>query len=143
MPRPIRFTLLGLATAAYLVALARLTLGAQPTEATGSLHALADWFAGSPVTAWVTFPVLEFAANIALFVPAGVLGVLWFGARRWWIAVVVGFVLSAAIEATQAMLLPDRVPDVRDLVANTAGALLGAALVALPSRPYRPSHPHR
>ncbi len=40
-----------------------------------------------------------------------------------------GCALSVAIELTQN-LLPGRVPTVQDVVLNTAGALLGAVLVA-------------
>lgn len=118
-------------TAVYLAVLASLTLGPQPEAAGGTLARLAAWFSGWPPTAWVTFDVLEFAANVVLFVPTGLLWVAWTGARRRWLAVALaaaaGLVLSLAIEATQALLLADRVADVRDLVSNTLGALLGAA----------------
>lgn len=129
------FVVLTVASAAYLVVLAGLTLGPQPDGANGILRTLAEALSQWPPTAWVTYLVLEFTANIALFVPVGVLWVLWATwsgssamTRRWWIAVPLGLALSALIEAIQATVLADRVPDVRDLISNTLGSLLGAVL---------------
>ncbi|MBD7956903.1 VanZ family protein [Microbacterium sp. Sa4CUA7] len=110
--------------------LASLTIGPPPEGAGGALRDLASWFDGWAATAWLTYPVLEFAANVALFVPLGVLWVLWAGTRRWWFAAAAGLILSVAIELTQALALPDRYPDVRDLIANTLGSALGAVAVA-------------
>lgn len=120
-------------TALYLLAVGWLTLRARPygDEISGVLERLLTWLSERPSTAWVTFGVVEFAANVAMFVPLGVLAVLWFGVRRWWLAPVLGLVLSGAIEAAQFMLLDTRVADVRDLVANTGGALIGALLMLL------------
>jgi len=129
--------LLAAASALYLAGVASLTLGPQPEAAGGTLVALGDWFAGWQGTAWLTFAVLEFVANIVLFVPLGVLWVAWTGPRRWWLAALAGLALSGAIEATQALALPDRFPDVRDLVANTLGALIGAAVTAAAGRVRR------
>ena len=74
-----------------------------------------------------TYPVIEFSANIALFVPLGAL--LQLTLRRPARAVVVAMLLSAAIEATQALALGGRTGSVLDIVANTAGAAVGAAIV--------------
>lgn len=78
---------------------------------------------------WVSFGMLEFAANIVLFMPIGVCLVFLVGARRWWLAVVIGAALSGAIEAAQ-IVLPG-VSSARDLLSNTLGTLLGV-LVGLP-----------
>lgn len=83
--------------------------------------------AGGP--AWITLPRIEFTANIIMFLPVG--AVAW-----WWKASVVrdtliGFACTVFIEVVQALVVPGRVSDFRDIVANTAGALIGAALCAL------------
>ncbi|MDR6201033.1 glycopeptide antibiotics resistance protein [Microbacterium sp. SORGH_AS428] len=126
--------LLAVATAAYLVVLARLTLVADDAAGTGGiLKAWAEAFRATPWTRWITFDLLEFGANIALFVPAGLLGALWLG-RRWWLAVPVGLAISAVIETTQGLLLAGRVADVRDLVSNTTGTVIGALAIAATRR---------
>jgi len=125
---------LAAASAVYLAGLASLTLGPQPEGVGGVLQTLADGFAGVPATAWMTYAVLEFTANVALFVPFGLLWILWCGPRQAWIGGVAGLAMSVLIEATQALALPDRYPDVRDLIANGVGALLGALILAAVAR---------
>ncbi|MCC4249590.1 VanZ family protein [Microbacterium testaceum] len=94
---------------------------------------LADW----PATAWVTFDMVEFSANIVMFVPVGCLVLAWGG--RPWQGILIGVALSAAIEITQLLALPTRVADVRDLVANTVGAALGVLLIVSLRRAARAS----
>lgn len=80
---------------------------------------------------WVSYTSVEFVANILLFVPLGVVVVLLVGPRRWWWGVLVGFAISGGIELGQLLFLSHRVATVNDVVANTGGAFLGAALAAL------------
>ncbi|WP_242532917.1 VanZ family protein [Nocardioides sp. S5] len=63
--------------------------------------------------------------NMVLFVPVGALLVTllrW----KWWAAVLVAGLCSAAIEVVQAQWLLERIGSVDDVVANTVGAALGA-----------------
>lgn len=69
---------------------------------------------------------IEFAANVALFVPFGVLMTL--AARRPWAGVVAALVLSAAVEFAQ-IAIPGRLASPRDVLANVLGAAVGAAIV--------------
>ncbi len=83
----------------------------------------------------VDLVVVEAAANVAMFVPLGVL-LLVATRLRPAVAVVVGAAFSGLIELTQLTLLPQRVPTVQDVVMNTLGAVVGAAVVvALRTRP--------
>jgi len=120
-------------TAGYLWAVAWMTLRARPygDDIASGLDRLLRWFAAHPSTAWITFDRVEFAANVAMFVPLGVLAVLWFGVRAWWSAILIGALVSGAIESAQAALLSTRVADIRDIVANTAGATIGMLLMLL------------
>ena len=79
----------------------------------------------------ISYDALEFTANIGMFVPIGALIAIL--SRHWWIGVVAGLALTCGIEFTQ-QFLPARFPDVRDIVANSLGALIGVAGVALFSR---------
>ena len=88
------------------------------------LHAFRSW----PPTAWITFDVVEFTANVAMFVPFGILVLAWGG--RWWLGILTGVLASTVIETTQLLFLPTRVADVRDVVANTLGAAIGVGITA-------------
>ncbi|MGN6273153.1 MAG: VanZ family protein [Protaetiibacter sp.] len=120
--------------ALYLVAVGFVVWSPQPTDGVGIAAIVARWVAGvigQPYGA--TFVVLEVAANVAMFVPFGVLALTAYRWMRVWSATVAGFVTSGLIEGVQ-LFLPTRYATVSDLVANTAGALLGALLVAVVRR---------
>lgn len=129
--------------AAYLAAVLVVTLWPSPqtTDAPGWATATLGFLQGLGIP--ITLPVLEALANVVMFGPFGVLGVpLLRGAtarrrgaplgvrRTVGVVTLAGCALSVAIELTQNVL-PGRVPTVQDVVMNTAGALLGAALAAV------------
>ena len=82
---------------------------------------------------WLTFDVVQFAANVVLFIPIGLLVALILP-RRWrWLVAPGVLAVSAAIEGVQA-LLPNRHADLGDVIANTAGGLVGLAIAYVASR---------
>jgi len=76
---------------------------------------------------WITYPVIETAANVLIMLPIGLLLALLLPARYWWIAVLACSALSLAVEGAQ-LLLPNRMASTADWMANSAGAAIGAAL---------------
>ena len=68
---------------------------------------------------------------MVLFVPMSLLGAFVFRRLRVADWVLVGFVGSFAVEVVQRFFLPGRDGSSRDIVANTAGALIGALLARL------------
>ena len=126
-----RHPILSAMTFAYLAFVGWVTLGPQPVDtAEGSMLAnTLALFAEHPLTRWLTYSRVEFLANVGMFVPVGVLFLLLLGRRLWPRAVLAGFALTCAIEGVQ-LFLPHRFPDVRDLLANSLGGLIGV-LVAL------------
>jgi glycopeptide antibiotics resistance protein len=104
---------------ALLLLLAPTSPQALVTATTAWLHS--DIGLGEVRQGWV-----EFGANVVLFVPLGVLVTLAF--RAAWIGVTVAAVLSASAELVQ-VLLPNRTPSARDVLANVLGAAIGAAIV--------------
>lgn len=109
-------------------------LNLDPGEAVRRVRAAT---AGRPLRrALLDFSVLELVFNVALFAPLG-----WFGRRigewRALTTLVVGFLVSLAIEATQymgvwgAFRCAYRLADVIDLVTNTTGTLVGIVLALL------------
>lgn len=83
---------------------------------------------------------LEAPANVVLFVPLGFLLVILFRSAR--IGVMVAVMLSVSAELVQ-ILLPDRLPSLRDVIANSAGAAIGALLAWLFTRHRRDAHDQR
>ena len=75
----------------------------------------------------IDFLDIEFFGNILMFVPLGVFAALLIPRKAWWTLLFMGTAFSAAIELSQDAFLPSRYPEVRDLVSNTTGFLIGAA----------------
>nr|WP_252727946.1 VanZ family protein [Curtobacterium sp. WW7] len=75
--------------------------------------------------------MIESLANVAFFVPLGLLVVLLAGARWWWAGAAAGLLVSSTIEIGQALFLPARYATIDDVVANTMGAVVGAVLGVL------------
>lgn len=80
---------------------------------------------------WVDYGFVESGANAVMFVPLGALIALSVAPRLWWTSVAAGFVLSVGIELCQKFFLPHRFASVGDVIANTAGALIGGGIIAL------------
>ncbi len=94
-----------------------------------ALGAVLDRLAAAGAPSWVDYAHLEFAANIALFVPLGVLIAVLLPRWEWWLAPIIGLALSLAVEFGQALLLPERFATPLDVLANTTGATIGALVV--------------
>lgn len=77
--------------------------------------------------------IFEFLANIALFVPLGLLLAVGWPRVRPWVIILLGYSASATIELTQT-LLPSRVPTISDVVANTLGTIVGCVVVRVVMR---------
>ena len=69
--------------------------------------------------------LVEVGLNVLLFLPLSLLGWFVMGRRSVPFWLVVGLVVSAVIELAQ-LAIPGRVSTVQDVVANTAGAAIGA-----------------
>lgn len=71
---------------------------------------------------------MEFVSNIVMFVPFGLLTTfLWPSRWNWWRMLLLGAATSTFIELMQ-LLIPGRVTALSDVIANTAGGLIGAAV---------------
>ncbi|KQT02238.1 hypothetical protein ASG23_02525 [Cellulomonas sp. Leaf395] len=123
----------------YLVGLARVTLWPELSDNDGFdlVRTILGWLDDHGIA--LTYSVTEFVANIALFVPFGVLVSLLQPRRPPWAVVALGLATSLAIEVAQLLFLPLRVADVRDLVANTLGTAVGVAVVLASSRTREPT----
>jgi len=77
----------------------------------------------------LTYPRIEFFANVLLFVPLGYLLTLILVRERWMV-LPISFLTTVVIETVQAIALSARTPSVLDIIANTAGACAGMLLAA-------------
>ncbi|WP_158597340.1 VanZ family protein [Microbacterium telephonicum] len=127
---------IGIALIVYvLLAVALLLSPVGPGEIVERLTTLLQSFPGGGVVrqGWV-----EFAANILLFLPLGLLLTMLSG--RPWVGMLLAVGLSVSAELIQT-LLPNRVTSLRDIVANALGTLLGALIAWLIVRRHRPARP--
>ena len=117
----------------YFVALALIAFWPTPVDRAGhdALQRTLVWLQAHGAPAWLTYGMVEFASNIVLFIPAGLLLVVLAGARYWWLGPLGGLLGSAAIELGQLVLLPARTASPRDIIANTSGAIIGTVLALL------------
>ena len=104
-----------------------LVLAPTSSTASGPVRAVVAVLHSIGAPGWLaTTDLWEPLFNVLLFIPVGVAGVLvcpgW-GLGRW---IVVGLLLSGSIELAQGLLLPGRDAAASDVVANTAGTVLGA-----------------
>lgn len=89
---------------------------------------------------WATYRRIEFTANIALFVPFGVL--LTPLLRSWPIALACGVGASLAIELVQEVVLPGRTASALDVLANSLGTAVGVVVALGIGRATRITPPH-
>jgi hypothetical protein len=110
-----------------------------PVSYSGIVNAIDSWLRTDLGLTWFGSGWVEFTANILLFVPLGFL--LTLIARPHWLGVVIGLLVSAAVELVQ-IVIPSREASLRDVLSNTCGAAVGAGLAWLLVL-RRVSHPVR
>ncbi|WP_394550988.1 VanZ family protein [Agromyces sp. MMS24-JH15] len=142
--RPSIGTVARVALAPYLVALGFIVFlpAREAGRITGIVGVLADAVATVGVPREPAAIVFEFLANIALFVPLGLLLPLAWPRLGPITVIVAGCALSTGIELIQ-LAIPSRVSTISDVVANTAGTALGylVATVLLVERAKRDETP--
>jgi glycopeptide antibiotics resistance protein len=115
----------------YVVAVLFIVLWPSASYAKSSVSRITEVVHALGGPSWITTGMVEFATNIALFVPLSFLGAIILD--RWgltfWFAT--GFLATAGIELFQLVVLSARSASVVDMVANTLGAVIGAVLVRL------------
>lgn len=121
--------------AAGLYAVTLLAVALWPTPVDQGIDVLGSW----PVRllGWLGlnpergYDVVEVGANVALFVPLGFFAMVLLTHATVLRVVLGGAVASMLVELAQHLLRPERVAAWPDVLANTAGAALGAGLAVL------------
>jgi glycopeptide antibiotics resistance protein len=92
--------------------------------------------------AWVTFTRAEVLMNVVIIAPLTFLGSLVWPRLSWQDWTAYGFLGAICVELVQGVLLPERHASFSDIVANGAGALVGAVLrIMLVPRSPDPDEP--
>lgn len=99
--------------------------------ADGFVNSVLGWFHDRGLLVGVEYLDIEFLANIGMFVPLGVLVALLVPRRARWTLLLIGTAFSGFIETYQALFLPGRYPEWRDVLSNSTGFLLGAGITLL------------
>lgn len=118
--------------------MALLVIGLWPRHVDERIDVVGSWYGrwlmDRGLTYRQTYDLIEGLANVAMYVPFGII-VAWVLTRfRWWGTVASALVVSGAIELIQAVARPDRTASLVDVLHNTLGAALGASLVVLLAR---------
>lgn len=108
---------------AYVLALTAIAFWPVPVDSGAGLLLRAI----SRVFPFLTYNVIEFGANILLFVPLGLLIALLLPRRRY-LVVPIALIATVSIEGLQGVFLGARTSSVLDVVANTTGACIGLVL---------------
>lgn len=116
----------------FLAGLALLTL--TPSRVEESMPNVLDLvLSGAHRLGWASldFSRLEVLANIVVFIPVGILAFVLLPRRVWMLSLLVGPLLSLAIEAAQRIALPHRTATLTDVIANSSGATAGVVFAVL------------
>ncbi|PYI37599.1 VanZ family protein [Arthrobacter psychrolactophilus] len=110
----------------YLLAVLLVVFWPTPVDrpASGTLNAVLSWLHRHGTPRFIDYNFVEFTANIAMFIPMGLIASIWF--KNGFLGVIAGMLVSCLIELTQATSLPDRYATGLDILANSIGAGLGA-----------------
>lgn len=115
----------------YLIALALTVFWPTPVDRpiSGTLTQVIRWLHDHGMPKFIGYNKIEFAANIALFIPMGFIAATWL--KKAWVGIVLSALASLFIEIGQALWLPNRFPSTMDIVANTLGGAIGVGVLVL------------
>ena len=108
-PRSRRVLLLGVLAAASLAGV--LLVGYLPSRVDGgvepTVRQVLAWLQGLGAPEWVNYDFADFLANIAFFIPIGMIAALLLPWKVWWLAIPTGAALSGLLR-TRAVSVPAR-----------------------------------
>jgi VanZ family protein len=129
-PSLIRLAIGGSLLALYMLAVLGATMWPTPldTNYESTIAHVLDLLHRHGLPGWFGYARLEFTANILMFIPLGFLVALTLPRRSWWLALLMVPAFSFGIEMVQGAFLAARFASGWDVLANTIGGCLGAAL---------------
>lgn len=118
--------------AAMLVPLAFIAFWPSPVDEPiqGLLARILRFLHHNGIPTWFNYRFVEASANMALFIPLGIVASLAFPKKHWWQIGAFCLLISGCMELGQLLFLHNRFASPVDLMTNTAGAVMGALLAA-------------
>jgi glycopeptide antibiotics resistance protein len=117
--------------ALYLVTVAFIVLWPSPVDqqAHGAIARMLIGLRAAGAPDWIDYNLVETSANVAMFVPIGLLAGIQLREGLRWLALPAAFVVSFLIELIQDTFLPGRFGTMQDVLANTHGAAVGLVIL--------------
>ena len=117
------------AFAIYIVTLLWASLNPEPIDGSGPIRKFVAWVlnytSASKTWHWLDYNTLEALSNVALYVPLGISLAVLLRRLPWWADALIGISVTAGVELTQRLLLPDRFGTWADVLHNSLGVLIG------------------
>jgi glycopeptide antibiotics resistance protein len=116
---------------AFLIILSLIAFWPSPVDqpVQGELSRALEFLHAYGIAPWFNYQFVEASANVALFIPLGVVASLAFTENQWWQIGALGLLISGLMELGQYLFLDNRFASPLDIVTNTGGAIIGALLV--------------
>jgi VanZ family protein len=116
-----------IALTAYLAGLAIVGFWPTPVDKPifARLSAVLKYLHGHGVPAWFDYHFVEASANVAMFVPLGILAAMALPTKTWWRLAAIGLLASLCMEVGQLLFISARFSSALDVVMNTCGAVIG------------------
>lgn len=121
---------------AYLAGLALVGFWPVPVDKPilGTLSTALKYLHGLGVPSWVNYHFVEASANVAMFIPLGILAAMALPAKPSWFLATIGLLASLGMELGQFLFFSARYSSPVDVVTNTCGAVIGITSARLLAR---------
>ena len=129
-----------IALTAYLAAVAVVGFWPTPVDKPifGTLTAALKYLHRHGAPGWFNYHFVESSANVAMFIPLGILAAMALPAKPWWQLAAIGLAASLCMEVGQLLIIAARFASPLDVVMNTCGAVIGIGSARLLTRVTRP-----
>lgn len=106
----------------------------------GFLEAALKYLHSHGVPGWFNYHLIEASANVAMFIPFGILIAMALPAKAWWQLASLGLMTSTCMELGQLLFIAARFASLTDVVTNTLGTVIGSCIVRLLTASYSNEH---
>lgn len=116
-----------IALTAYLAGLALVAYWPTPVDRPvhGTINTVLQYLHTHGVPGWFDYHFVEASANVAMFIPLGVVAAMAMPTMAGWHLIVIGLLASLCMEIGQLLFISARFSSLIDVVTNVCGAVIG------------------